>query len=409
MKTRQYLCAVLLVVLLAGLFFLIPTVGTPVGQGEFRAYWSASYLLAHRENMYDGDQILRVQTTYTGFTGDKPFLTLSPPWTVLILIPFTFLSFARAAWIWLSINTLLLGASAILLWQIASIQNAVRKHIWIPLLAAYAFSMNLTAIANGQTTVFVLAMIAVFLTCEQKRYDLLAGITIAATLVKPQIVFVTLVVIALYVLRTRRWQMAIGFGGTVVLTALVLWAIRPSWLQDYLASAATANLLGWESSNLGGILFLMTGWIGVRFLSLIAVPLVVLACMRWGTKQNFRIFIDASLLLSLITAPYGFSYDQTTLLVPILTLLALGVRGVFQTWDRIAIAGALVTANVLSYYQRVTTSNDVYFFWLPLFIGVIYVYCIARTSQTVSEYVRRATRRWIPLAQASNTSLRKAR
>jgi len=381
MKIRQYMSVGLLIVLLASLFFLIPAFDTGAGQGDFRAYWSASYLLAHGENMYDGGLMLRTQRAYAGVTLDTPLITLSPPWSVLIFIPLTLLPFAKAAWTWELINTLLLGVSAILLWQNSAGKSAASKYIWIPLLAAYAFSINLTAIADGQTTVFGLAMIVAFLTFEESRHDLLAGIAIAAALVKPQMVFITLVVIALYILQTRRWRMAVGFGGTIAATALILWVIRPPWLQEYLASATTMSPFAWESSNLGGILFLLTGWTGVRFLSIIAIPLVVLAWKRRGREQNFRIFIDVSLLLALITAPYGFSYDQTSLLAPILTVLAMIPAGIFRTWEWLAIVGVLVVADVYSYYQRMNTSSEVYFFWVPLLVGAIYVYSTVRANQ----------------------------
>ncbi len=380
MTSRRPINAILLILALAVLFFLVPPLISQNERGDFRSYWSASYLLGHRENMYDGERMLEIQRTYAGVpAGTWPLVTLSPPWSVLMFVPLTLLPFERAAWIMLLINVLLLGMSGILLWQNVVRDGPARKRLWIPLLAAFAFSINLTAIMNGQTTIFALAMVAAFLALEKQRRDVWAGVAIAATLVKPQTVFVTIVIVMLEILRTRRWRMAWGFVGTAVATALILWALRPPWLQEYLTNTREMNALGWESSNLTGILFVLTNWTGVRFLAVLVIPLVALGLWRMGTRLNFRLIVDASLLLSLITAPYGFSYDQTVLLAPLLTILALIASGAIPTVESVVILGALIAADAVSYYERILSPSELYYFWVPLVVAVLYVYSLLRT------------------------------
>ncbi len=392
MASHRLVSPILLVLALLVLFFLVPPPFSQTEGGDFRSYWSASYLLGHHENMYDGERMRETQTVYAGVPpGTWPLVTLSPPWSVLMFVPLTLLSFERAAWIWLLLNVLLLGLSAILLWQNVVRERADRKRLWIPLLAAYAFSINLTAMMNGQTTVFVLAMVAAFLAFEAQRRDVLAGIAIAATLVKPQTVFVTIVVIALEIFRTRRWRMAVGFGGTIVVTALVLWVLRPPWLQEYLTNTREMNALGWESSNLTGILFVLTNWVGVRFLAVLLIPLVGLGLWRLGAGLNFRILVDVSLLLSLITAPYGFSYDQTVLMAPLLTILALIASGAFTKAEGITIVGALLVADAVSYYERVQSPSELYYFWVPLVVAALYGYALLRTRNQPLMFPKRTT------------------
>jgi hypothetical protein len=105
---------------LAGLA-LLATVPSPlapdIGATDFRDLWTASYLLAQHQNMYDATRVLDVQHALTGWTGSYPLITLSPPWTALLTIPYVLLPFARATWFWLLTNIALTGLSAILLWR----------------------------------------------------------------------------------------------------------------------------------------------------------------------------------------------------------------------------------------------------------------------------------------------------
>jgi hypothetical protein len=125
----------------------------------------------------------------------------------------------------------------------------------------------------------------------------------------------------------------------------------------------------------------LTGWTGAKLVGLVLVPLPLLIWLRAGTG-NFRVIVDISLLLSLITAPYGLSYDQTMLLPPLLTLLALIASGSFDPVAGRAIAGALVAADVFSFYERVRTPSEVYFFWVPLVVAAAYLYYLWRATRT---------------------------
>jgi type IV secretory pathway VirB2 component (pilin) len=78
-------------------------------------------------------------------------------------------------------------------------------------------------------------------------------------------------------------------------------------------------------------------------------------------------------LPTLITVPttfFGWSYDQTILLVPIAQIfnwLYHLNNGTFNFW----LAIAVIIAIAINYWQRLLSTKDVYYFWFPLFWFVV--------------------------------------
>jgi len=252
MNTRTLMRFALLLIGLA-LLATIPTpLGPEIGATDFRDLWTASYLLAQHENMYDGTRVLDIQHALTGWAGSYPLITLSPPWTALLTMPYVLLPFARATWFWLLTNIALAGLSAILLWRDAVGPVQAQRTLWLAFAVTFGFSITLTALASGQTTLFMLAMVAIYLACTQADRDTGAGLALAGMTIKPQMVFITLLLLGLALLRARRWRgltSAVLVGGAAL---GALWWLRPTWLAEYREALAALSALAWESSNVAG-------------------------------------------------------------------------------------------------------------------------------------------------------------
>lgn len=107
-----------LVVLLLLLGILLGRLPTKMGQIDFRAYWSASYLLARGENFAADDSLMAIQRDLTGFDTGYAMKTWNPPWVLLAwLLPYTFVEFDMAAKLWLMTNVGALLFSVVTGWQ----------------------------------------------------------------------------------------------------------------------------------------------------------------------------------------------------------------------------------------------------------------------------------------------------
>ena len=150
------------ILLLALLFGPIPDIAD-VGRIDFTAYWSASYLLAHSQNFSDGEQLLTIQQQLAGWSEDFPIRAWNPPWLLTMLLPYTFVSFVRARWLWLMTNVVLLFSGSIMAWLASTSSPEVKKRAWISPIIAFIYAPTLTAFYMGQVNTLVFFGLALYL------------------------------------------------------------------------------------------------------------------------------------------------------------------------------------------------------------------------------------------------------
>jgi hypothetical protein len=79
-------------------------------------------------------------------------------------------------------------------------------------------------------------------------------------------------------------------------------------------------------------------------------------------------------LLTLVTLPttfFGWSFDQALLLIPIVQVLAW-MHYIRNPAARAWLSAAIAMALILTYYQRMMQSNEVYYVWVPLFWLILF-------------------------------------
>jgi hypothetical protein len=354
----------------------------PVGEGDFRGYWSASYLLARGENFSDPMQIKQVEETQTDWRENWVVVTWNPPWLFVILMPFTFVPFSQAVWWWLLTNVLIVAMSVGAVWQLST-SSKVRRQIWIALLVAFTFSITLVTLVMGQVNTLVLAGLAGFLFFAAREHWGFAGAALALTTIKPQLVYLTLPLLLFDCLLKKRWRAIAGFALTLLGLGAIVFLLRPTFLSEYLALAGTGRLLAWENPTLSRWLSVTLGWDWARMIGLAILPLLLLLRWRYGDAWNIFTLVDASLILSIITAPFAWSYDFVVLLIPLANSLVRFIenRSIIAIFAFITI---LTSANIVSYYQRLQSTNDVDYVWIPLLIAVLYAWANFSLKRRVS-------------------------
>ncbi|MCB9418821.1 MAG: DUF2029 domain-containing protein [Ardenticatenaceae bacterium] len=377
---RPIIIAFIIVAALALLVWLtaiIPSTA-PASYGDFQAYWSASYLLAHSQNFTDLDLLLQIEQTHTGWTQDFVMSTWNPPWLLVLLIPYTWLSFRQAAWLWLLTNISLVFTASVLSWRVNCWINLEAKRDWIPLLMAFLYVPTLVAIFVGQVNTLIYFGLAGFLYFYLANKPFTAGAMLALTLVKPHLVYVTLPIVMLIAARERRWRVWWGLGSLVVLLTGIAFGLRPTFVLDYGRSMATSSILSWQTPTLGGILTLLLGWDWSKWIGVVILPLTIGLWFWWPDKGTLLTWLNGTLLISLFTAPFGWGYDAIVLLLPILQMAAWAVTGHLKQLNAILLFLSLLIVNLVLLRLRLQGINEVYYFGLPVVIAGLYMWAQSR-------------------------------
>lgn len=386
-ETRRHLILVVLLLILVAALLFGPVPDFRVGRGDFTGYWSASYLLSQGENFSNIQRLDQVERELTGWRNEYTMITWNPPWLLSLLLPFTFLSFPRASWLWLLINIILIFASAIMVWLTLSRHEQIRRRFWIILPFTFLFFPSLNAVYLGQVNILVLFGLSLFLFLEKRNHLLSSGAALALTTVKPHLVYVTLPILLLRALYRRNWRLIGGFALPIILLTTVTFVLRPTFLAEYFQTANEGNLLNWQTPTAGGILAATFGWHWAKLMGLIILPLMILWWRQYGQALKTAQLLQITLIVSVMTAPFGWTYDQVVLLIPLLQIVVWVLDGRYISIEQTALLISLVAIDVIVWYERMHVQSEVEMFWVPIAIGLAYAWAFWRRQKKVQELV----------------------
>lgn len=349
----------------------IPT-HSGIAKGDFRGYWSASYLLSQSQNFSDTDLLFDIERSKAGWDGDFVIKTWNPPWLLSLLLPYTFFSFDRAAWLWFITNITLVFTAGIVAWLAMAQTENGRKWAWLGALSSVIFAPALTALYMGQVNTLVFFGLAMTLFFHQKERSGAAGVALSLTMVKPHLVYITIPILMLRALLKKDWRFIFGFTGSLLLLSNITFILRPSFLIEYFGSVDDGNLLNWVTPTLGGYLKATLGWHQADLMGVVVLPIMLIWWWVNRHKINFNELVQISLLISVITAPFGWGYDVIVLLIPLLQILVWVIEKRVAKTVRLAYILALLGLDVLAFYHRIHMQSEVDAFWIPLTIAILY-------------------------------------
>lgn len=369
----KYLSAGLMIALFFVVLFGPIPVPPSLGRGDFRAYWSAAHLLAQGENFADAELLLQTEQENTEWREDWAVITWNPPWLLAILLPYTAVSFPRATWLWLLTNIALVFTGSVMLWKTFAAQNGSQRWGHLAPLVGLLFLPTMLTLLMGQVNSLVFFGLAAFLFFFNRNQLFVAGLCLVLTLVKPHLVYLTLPIIFLHLLWTRR-DLKVAAGllvGIVVLTAVVF-GLRPSFIADYTQTVSQGSLLAWETPTLGGILAVTFGWQWVKLMGVVTLPLVAWLWWRYRETVDLNSWVPAMTLISVISAPFGWGYDVIVLLLPVLQIVVWLAEGRFTRTEAIGWGTMLIGINLAAIYQRSFEISEVHTFWVPIALAIVY-------------------------------------
>jgi hypothetical protein len=375
-KTGIQLTAVVLGLLLLTVAARRLSVG--IGHLDFQGYWSAAYLLSQSEDFTDDASLLALQRSITRPDQRYVIKTWNPPWLLAWLLPLTLMPFDTAVTVWLIFNTLLLGGSAALItWHYAA-QATARWKLALPLLAGLMFPSGIVALLFGQVNVLVLAGLVGYLVLAARRRDLEAGMALALTLAKPHVVYLTATLVILTAVRQRRWRIIGGLAIILLISTAAVFFLRPTFLTEYWTSVGEGRLLDWQAASLPAYLQYSLGWPWIRYTFVVALPLAVGWWFWRGRSWSMDLMVDLSIMASVITMPFGWSYDFVVLLLPLSRLVIWLIEGFLTRVESWLIGLTLLVSYLLMIRQRIASPGEMDFFWIPIFVALLYGWALFR-------------------------------
>ena len=298
---------------------LLGAIGWPASayqDGDFTQFWIQPHaLLDVGGDPYDTAWWAAAHTRI----GQRPenAQAVYPPHDAIAFLPFALLPFPYAAAAWIVAQ---LVAVSLALWLLAS-RVLPRAGRGLFLAVSLGFQPLWLLAVGANVTGFLFALIAgAFLAVTERRL-FLAGALLGLLVVKPHpfaFLAVALLVTASWPERRRVGLGALCTAGPLVGAAI---ALRPGWYAEWLGSAVAlaasprSNATVWTLDRVTGL----PSWSGPA-----VAGLVIGAFAIWfaRTRPPLATTFIAAIPVSLAVAPYGWSYDQLQLLVPMAVALA---------------------------------------------------------------------------------------
>jgi hypothetical protein len=332
---------------------------TDFGESDFMIYWAATYLVKDGQNPYNIELIKSIQQSQPHSKPEVTTIAWNPPFMFVFLLPFAWLPFTVAKFAWLITSILIVLTAGLMLTHIYLRETSpITKLLFLML--AIAFPAVVTGLYMGQVTFLVFWGLVVSLFLIKKEQWFWAGAALLLTSIKPHIVVLPVMYILVYMALRRKFQ---GWGGLMIAgiaNMAFLLILSPDLIRNLIGETAVASGQ-WATSTIGGLLSYWDITEAGRYLFLLFLPLPFFLA-RYSEKFSVEFSVA---LLTLITVPttfYGWSYDQTILLIPIAQVFSWLTRSKYRLVISFCITGAIL----FNYYQRTLPYNEVYYVWVPL-------------------------------------------
>jgi len=256
-----------------------------------------------------------------GISQYEPHLELAYPLYLMVLLgPLTVLPLPVAQALWLT----LIEASVLILILLAPQVVAWRPPPWLwgsTALFTLGFYSNLWAIAVGQVSVLVSAVVVLSWWALRREQWVLAGVLLALSTIKPQLVFLFVPGVLAWSIWQRRWSLVLAFGAAMAALVALPLPWLPAWPLAWLE--AVKRYGGYSVFEAPLALLLKSSWIA----GLAGLLLLAWTVYRWRTaprgEERARDWALGMLLTTAaLLAPRTSHINQLVLLIPLFLVFA---------------------------------------------------------------------------------------
>jgi Glycosyltransferase family 87 len=386
-------------------------VANPGGSDFIPAWMGARLFLTKGWSPY-GDQVKsEIQNQFYGGTipqGNEISFDY-PLYSTLLFVPFAMIpdyTMARAVWMTaMEVALLAIALLSIVLvrWRLSPLFLAVF------LVFSILWYHALGVLVSGNVVILCTLFVVLALLLIRSGFDAGAGFFLALATIKPNIVILLLVLVLLWGISQRRWQLVAGFLGSLFFLTAFSMLLIPDWIfQEVRAVLASAQSL--LPGTPGEALIHWMPGIGKQLSWTLTIVLIVVLVLEWRAVwgKEVRWFLWTACLTLVINEWIGIRTDPKNFLI-LYTPMVL----IFATWEvrwgknmRWATIGSLVLLGVGLWALFISTLNSgdplqsqaSMFFPLPLFLffGLYWVrWWAIRSTQPYLEQLRSAEGRAI--------------
>lgn len=231
----------------------------------------------------------------------------NPPWALPLAFPLGFVGVRTAAFLWSLVLLICLVASVRILWLIhGSPGNYLH---WL----GVSFAPALLCLLMGQTSLFALLGYVLFLYLHQKR-PFLAGASLWLCALKPHLFLLFGIVLLAWILASKSYRILAGAAAAMAASCAALYSIDSTAWGDY---ARMMRMAGIESGHIPCLSVAMRFWLRPQTIWVTYLP-ATLGCVWalgyfWTRRHSWNWMKHGSLLMliSLVTTPYSWVYDDT--------------------------------------------------------------------------------------------------
>lgn len=295
---------------------------------DFGEYWSAGHLLIAHKTPYSLPDMYQMERTL-GWSDPVPDMFLCPPWVLGLVAPLGFVGSYALGWlVWVAILTFLVALSSRLLMdlyfgdlRVPQISDTAFHRC----LFAFTFYPVLLCLKFAQVSPILLLGVTGFLYCERKRRPILAGLFLSLTLIKPHLLYLVWIAVALRSYQQRQVKTLLSSATVLAVFTAVGLSLDHQAFRHY-----------WELTSGPYPRIILSGVLGIvrrvfegrdTYWLQTLPPLVgaIWFATYWRKHHNDWVWIErmpALVTASVLTTAYGWVHDQTLLMVPIIALAA---------------------------------------------------------------------------------------
>jgi hypothetical protein len=348
---------------------------------DYIFYWATGQQLAHHANPYDSAAITLLERS-AGLPAQYSIgLMRNPPWALPLVYWLGFLG-SRAGWIlWSLLMLACLVTSVNLIWIIYGRPRNQR------VLLGYSFAPALLCLIFGQTSLFALLGLVLFLRFHRTS-PLLAGICLWLCSLKPHLFLPFGVTLLAWVLVSRSYKLVAGAAAAMAASCAVTFLIDPLAWAQYSQMVRSSEI---QMEYIPCLSYLLRSWLSPHSIWLQYLP-AALGCAWalayfWPRRHAWDWLKNGSplILVSILVAPYTWIYDQG-LVIPAL------LRGAFLT-RRLSLLIALAFLSALvevALFRSLSHPRDLalWTYWsAPAWLAWYLVACSAHVHRQLSSQV----------------------
>lgn len=289
---------------------------------DFYFVWVGAREIGEGRDPYTPEIARQIQLAVTGddtASTENPYYFVYPAFMVFLVWPFVPFPFPESVTAWVVSQQLCLFITLLL---------ALRSMRWTPsagvvlgvVVAWVVFRYTWVTLVLGQTSFLILLLLSAANYASVRHQERIAGILLTIAMIKPQLVFLTLLGWLVMKVRRRQWPVVGTFGAFLFVLALLPMGLIGNWIPSFLHALFLYPIYRPSDTPLSMAASIVPGFSAV--IQLAGASLCV-GYLLWVVKttRNMIAVSSLSILSTLLLMPLPSAYSIAIALLPWLACL----------------------------------------------------------------------------------------